>query len=492
MPPAQKSPSLFDPSKEHYLIWLLCAVAAAHVVFFSATYPLFIVDEAAHFDLAVKYSHFQLPQKADYYAQESMPYIVVFDTWEYAYTNDTLTAAPWKQPQSVITPILLSREIRWRSINRETSQPPLYYVLSGIWWRLCNAAGFHDMALPYLLRFFNAFIVVALVWLGWFAARLVFPGEMFIHISVPALIALLPQTAFYSIGNDALSPLSFGAAFVSVICWMRAETPGSALGAVTGLALAATFLTKMCNVPLLAVAFLAVFLKVCLAGRQSVARILPSFATLLGCALLPMAAWSAWCKTHFGDFTGSREVVQPLGWTIKPFWQWWHHPIFTPPGLWTFVSGNLATLWQDEKLWHGRPLSLRPVDLFYTLISIAFVAIAVFRLKSADSPRRRALVFALATLVTSFMFFGLLSIVYDFHNCFYPSRQYPYFTSGRLMLGALIPFLLLFVFGLDRALKKWGNVAKYIALVALLLFMLAAEIATDWPIFQSQYNWFHA
>jgi uncharacterized membrane protein YecN with MAPEG domain len=60
------------------------------------------------------------------------------------------------------------------------------------------------------------------------------------------------------------------------------------------------------------------------------------------------------------------------------------------------------------------------------------------------------------------------------------------------MLGALIPFLLLFVFGLDRALNKWGNAAKYIALVGLLLLMLATEIATDWPIFQSQYNWFHA
>lgn len=421
-----------------------------------------------------------------------MPYLVIFDTWEYAYTNDTLPAAPWKLPQSQITPLLLSREHRWRDINRESSQPPLYYVLSGIWWRLGNAAGFHDMALPYLLRFFNALIVGTLVWLGWFAAKLVFPDEDFIRISVPALIAFFPQTAFYSIGNDALSPLTFGAAFVCVLCWVRAETPGLALGAATGLSLAATFLTKTCNLPLLAVAFLAVFLKVCLAVRRKNFSQVQVALPLLGCALVPMAAWAAWCKIHFGDFTGSKEIVQPLGWTIKPFSQWWHHPIFTPQGFWTFLSDNLATLWQDRKLWHGQSWSLWPVDLFYALISIVFVAMAVFHLKNAGLARRRALVFALAAFASSIAFFAFLSIIYDFHNCFDPSRQYPYFNSGRLTLGSLIPFLLLFTFGLDRALNKWGNAAKYVALIALLLFMLGTEIATDWPIIQSQYNWFHA
>ncbi|HEY1490538.1 MAG TPA: hypothetical protein VGF90_05815, partial [Verrucomicrobiae bacterium] len=66
-----------------------------------------------------------------------------------------------------------------------------------------------------------------------------------------------------------------------------------------------------------------------------------------------------------------------------------------------------------------------------------------------------------------------------------------YFTSGRLMLGALIPFLLLFVYGIDRALKKFSDAVKFFALAAMILFMLVSEIATDWPVFSSQYNWFH-
>ena len=88
-------------------------------------------------------------------------------------------------------------------------------------------------------------------------------------------------------------------------------------------------------------------------------------------------------------------------------------------------------------------------------------------------------------------FFGFLSIIYDFHDCFYPSREHPYFTSGRLLLGALIPFLLLFVFGLDRTLSRFSNQAKFFMLTGIILFMLASEISIDWPIFPDPYNWFH-
>ncbi len=58
-------------------------------------------------------------------------------------------------------------------------------------------------------------------------------------------------------------------------------------------------------------------------------------------------------------------------------------------------------------------------------------------------------------------------------------------------MGALIPFFLLFVFGMDRALNRLGNLGKFMALAGMILFMLIAEITTDWPVFFSQYNWFH-
>jgi hypothetical protein len=153
------------------------------------------------------------------------------------------------------------------------------------------------------------------------------------RLGVPAVLAFIPQTAFYSIQNDVLSPLCFGAAFLCLIKLLRAENPAVRLGIFTGLALAATFLVKMSNLSLLAVSAAAVLFKtVQLAKAGKLRAAFPSLLALTLCAGLPMAAWSAWCKHTFGDFNASEQKILFLGWTHKPFAEWWHHPIFTLQG----------------------------------------------------------------------------------------------------------------------------------------------------------------
>jgi hypothetical protein len=208
-----------------------------------------------------------------------------------------------------------------------------------------------------------------------------------------------------------------------------------------------------------------------------------------------MAAWMAWCKINFGDFTGSAAKIQFLGWTLKPFGEWWRHPIFTPHGFWTFISKLAATFWQGEFLWHGRPLASPVVDVIYLILSGGFAGVALFavlrRPGLATGLQRPALGLGFACIIATVGFLAALSVIYDFHGCFYPSRQLPYFTSGRLMLGALIPFMLLFVYGIDCALKKFKVAVKFSVLAAMILFMLVSEITTDWPVFSNPYNWFH-
>jgi len=46
-------------------------------------------------------------------------------------------------------------------------------------------------------------------------------------------------------------------------------------------------------------------------------------------------------------------------------------------------------------------------------------------------------------------FLALLSIQFDFGSCINPSREHPYFTSGRLLSGALIPFAVVYVYGVS-------------------------------------------
>lgn len=469
----------------------------ARVLVFSAAFPFFNnVDESYHFDLVVKYSHLQIPKQQEYVSGESLQYMAVFSTWEYLYTNDSLQAPPWKQPLSEIEPILIAREKRWHLPNYESPEPPLYYLLSGGWWRLGLALGFHDVFLLYFVRFLNAILIASLIWLGWLAARLVFPQNLFVRMGVPAILAFMPQTAFYSISNDILSPVCFGLAFICLLSFWNTKVPSVRLAIAAGLALAATFLAKMTNLPLLAVSLGFILLNVSLVAKDGKLKsYLPSLAVLFICAVLPAAIWAVWCKCYYGSLTGSPAKIQALGWTIKPFMQWWHHPIFTPFGAWTYLSGQLDTFWQGEFLWHNQRLSLPGTGVLYAVVTIVLVMTATFGLFSRSSKdnlrQRQALQLSLACFVAVLGFFALSSIIYDFHDCFYPSRQHPYFTSGRLLLGALIPFLLLFVYGLDMLLSRFGSKTKFIALAVMISAMFVLEIVTDWSVFSSQYNWFH-
>ncbi len=496
-------PLSFSESQQRRIVWLLCLLAAVHVFVFSAAFPFFNnVDEQLHFDLAVKYAAGHLPRSLELVSTNATPYVVIYGTHEYLWASNNFPVArfppPWTRPMEEIGPRLVAWEASWNQVtNHEALQPPLYYALTGLAWRAGTALRLHDGFLLYGLRFLNLFVVAALVWLGFAAARTVFPDNTFLKLGVPTLLAFLPQTAFYSIQNDVLSPLCFGAAFIGLVKLSRAEVPGVRLGIITGLMLAATFLTKISNLPLLLVSAGAVLFKVrslAKAGKLRAAG--PALTALVLCAGLPMMAWLAWCKHNAGDFTGTSAKIQFLGWTTKPFNEWWSHPIFSPHGLWTFLSGLLATFWQGEMLWHRQPLGLPAVNVIYTVVSLGLVAVAVATLLSrspATTPaQRQALWLGFGCLAAAVVFLGFLSIIYDFHDCFYPSREHPYFTSGRLMLGALIPFLLLYLYGLDRALgwaqNRW---LRPTVLVAMILFMLVAEILTDWRLFPNAYNWFH-
>ena len=136
------------------------------------------------------------------------------------------------------------------------------------------------------------------------------------------------------------------------------------------------------------------------------------------------------------------------------------------------------------------------MDKFYVISSVLLLASALVSLlrKSADktSVQSLGLWLALASFAAVVAFLAFLSIAFDFGQCFYPSREHPYFTSGRLLCGALIPFLLLYVYGLDQVLGRIKNKATPILVLSgVVLLILISEIGINLPAFYSQYNFFH-
>ncbi len=488
---------------ERKIICLLCLLAAVHVFIFSTAFPFFTnVDEPAQFDLVIKYSHGHLPHGKEMISPDSSVYLALFSSCAYMGTPDKfpdhrMPAPSWTKTAEKMRQDLAVTSVAWQAQNNyEISQAPLYYMLAGGWWHVGQWLGFHDGRLVYWLRFLNIGMIVALVLLGYAISRKLFPENLFLRLGVPTLLAFMPQTAFYSIGNDMLSSLCFGALFLCLLKWLSSENISWSLGAATGLAIAATALTKTTNLPLLAVTGTVLAFKIWQRlQRGKPAAALPGLAALLCCAVPPIIGWMLWCKYHFGDYTGSKLKMDNFGWTVKPFGEWWHHPIFTPIGIWTYLSGQLGTFWQGEFMWLNEPMALPGTDLIYTTLSLILVAVAspalLQRFSNVTPQQRQALQLSVACFVAALGFFALMSIIYDFHDCPNPSRDHPYFQAGRMILGALIPFLLLFIYGLDRILNRLGNTAKFATFGGLILAMLILETATNWRAFSNEYNWFH-
>lgn len=491
-------------ASQRKIILLLCCVAALRVFVFSAAFPFFgVVDEQAHFDLVTHYAQAAPPRTMPHITAEALPYIVWFNTPEYLWTPESqphgrFAPPPWQLPVADAEIRLAPREKFWREtvINYEVAQPPLYYTLAGGWWRVGGWLRLSDGDRLLWLRLLNMALLAALVWLGGGAARKFFPENRFVQIAVPALIAFFPQSIFSAINNDVMSPLAFGAAFVLLVDFFGAEisTPRSA--AATGLALAAAFLTKISNLPLLALAAVFLALKIFRLWRGGKLRAAaPALAVVAACAGLPMVAWLAWCKIWFGDFTGTAQKIHFLNWINVPVAAWFHHPIFSVAGFWYFLKGNLASFWFGEQMWYRQPLTAGGAELamvILSLVALAFVLAALLRPSSSfTAPQRTVLWLGLACLAAALAFFALLSVKYDFQDCFYPSRAEPFFVSGRLMLGLLVPFLILFACGLDRLLANCRERVKFLVLFTLLAFLLASEITVAWPVFASEYNWFH-
>ena len=199
--------------EESKVVLLISLLAIVHVFCFSAAFPFFgIVDEQAHIDLSVRYSHGEIPRGISLLCPEAKPFFLIYGTPEYIWPPETqpgniYPAPPWKQSFTNAASLVLSRYVAWKyDDNHEASQPPLYYGLAGAWWRIGKMFNLDGLALLYWLRFLNIPIVAALVWLGWLTARQVFPDRQFARLTVPALIAFMPQTSFYSINNDVLAP----------------------------------------------------------------------------------------------------------------------------------------------------------------------------------------------------------------------------------------------------------------------------------------------
>ena len=486
---------------ERLLILLLGIAAGLRVFVYSAGFPFFSnIDEDLHFDLVTQYSNGQLPRSFAPLQDETLNWIVPYASPEFLvsperFPHRRFPAPLWKKTGPSVGEEIAVTRAAWSSeINFESSQPPLYYVVASLWWRMGKTLGAVGIQRLYWVRFLNVLLIALVVWLGYATARMVGPDRMDLRIGVPLLLAFIPQNVFYAMNNDVLSPICVGALFLCVLQWVRAATPSIWRGALTGLAIAAAYLTKVSNSPAIVVALAVVIVRLSQMIRQKGRNAFPALAALLLVAAIPIAGWMAWEKFHFGDLTGSNGKTALLDWTRKPFTDWWQHPIFTLRGLCIFWSDLIGSFWRGEGNWHNQPFNWGLIDKFYAISPLIVLATGIIGLRKhagLSAFERQGIGIAILMFAAGVAFLGLLSIRFDFGTCVNPSREHPYFTSGRLLSGTLIPFALIYVHGFSCALRRAGPTLTLIVFAGILMLVTASEISINRVVFLSEHNWFH-
>lgn len=486
---------------ERVVILLLCLAAGLRVFIYSAAFPFFSnIDEDLHFDVVTQYSRGQVPEAFAPLQDETLTWIVPYASPEFLFSPEHFPGGKfppplWKNTSPEVGEEIAATRAAWSGvINFESSQPPLYYMVASLWWWIGKAPGLSGIQALYWIRFVNVLFIALAVWLGYVIARVIAPNRADLRIGVPLLLAFIPQNVFYAINNDVLSPLCVGALFLCILQWLRAKAPSVWLAALTGLAIAAAYLTKLSNLPAILVALAIVFVRLSQIIRHKPRAGSLALTTLLLIAATPILSWMVWLKFHFGDLTGSTAKIAFLDWTRRPLAEWWQHPIFTLRGMWTFWSDLVASFWRGEVNWHSQPLNWGLVDNFFAISSLILLAAAVIGLRKQAGLaafQRQAIGIAISMFAAGVAFLALLSVQFDFGNCINPSRAHPYFTSGRLLSGALIPFALAYVYGIMYAFRRAGPAITLIVVSVILIFVTTSEICINRVVFASDHNWFH-
>jgi len=486
------------------IVSVILVLGAARVLVFSLGFPVFNnVDEAAHFDLVYRYSTCSWPREDLMpIERETAIVLVLYSSQEYSTLKrlqGVFSKPLWNQQgirEQVWFPVHVEKTRRM-ILNYEAASLPIYYSGAGLWCSLGRWMGFKEVYLVYWIRLLNVPVFILLIWICYRIGGLLFPGDWYYAMGLPLAAALFPQDIYYGITSDTFSPVFCG---MTMYLLLRIVLEPAGLGRYffAGLMIAVTYLIKLSNFPVYILAIFLLAYKAIQLRREKKrdSKQIHGFVLLGATAVLPVLAWILWSQHVMGDWTGALAKIKYFGWTVKPISEWLNHPIFTREGIRIFLADLTKAYWRGEYNWDGKTIHSAWMDGFYVVSTGLLLAAAVLRLflVRCSSEGIIPLIYTacFVILLTTVLFLGFLSIQFDYGHCPNPSREHPYFISGRLVLCTFIPFLLLYMQGL-RNLFFWfkNTAAPLTALLVVMMVLFAGEIVLNAPVLKSGYNWFH-
>lgn len=481
----------------------ICFFAAVRIFIFSAAFPLFnSTDELDHFATVYEYAHGIPPGKdLPLLGPDLARTLALYNSGEYLTPERTLQRFRVDVPIERLPVELQRRKYQYlfnywlTQRNIEAQSPPVYYVVAAGWYKVGEALGVKGWGLPYWVRFFNVVVYALFVWVSYLFVKQVYPEREFVCVAVPALLAVLPQDVFFGMNRNILSPLLAALILLALMRSLRKERSSYFFLIAGGLLTGVAFLNDVSNAVLFGILAFIFFIRMSRGVTTgTVSREFGAVAASAAAAVVPALLWMAHNLAIAGDLTGSRAKLAHLGWTVKPWREMWRHPIFSAHGTYYFLQHLMQTYWRGEFFWHGDPMRWAVADWFYVVSSYFLcIVFAVYwiRLKHDGSLPWLSGLVSIYLLLASLVFLAGLSLAFDFHECFYPSRAYPYFVSGRIIAGTLLPFAMVYAVGFETLLRPIRKrVHPIIPFVVCCVFVVLAEVVVSREVFRSAFNFY--
>jgi 4-amino-4-deoxy-L-arabinose transferase-like glycosyltransferase len=492
--------------RELWFLAVLCLAAALRVSFGAAALPIFAdTDEDAHYDLVNKIARGTWPSdRVTYFDDDTLKTLIYNGSPEYQ--NAPLVSKdlpPYAPPvrdrleeANTRGYIRFQYERLKHKPNHEAYEPPLYYALAAMWSGLCPSLGRPNTSpmywawTVYWIRFLNAPLFAGLVAAAYAFCRPRLGRD--VALATAALTAFFPNTVYFTISNDVLSPLAVLVALWLLIRWVATEVPERWLAPAAGLAVAAALLVKLSNGSVLIATAAALLMRAWRVRRTG--KLLAETWPLALAAAVPLVIWGLRNRFVLGSWSGTGGRILVRGLTPKPFVEWLDHPLFTFTGLATFLQALCASLFRGDSIWGARSEHYLPTEYFFLVASAilpaAGLAVALARRKRDRVASLTAGMCAIV-VVTTVGQLAFMSLLFKFKpDAFPPSEQFPFYAFGRLAGGALVPFLTLYALGAQYLVVRRPALLAIIVLASIVM-MLLGQWALLGQTLSSQYNWFH-
>ena len=232
--------------------------------------------------------------------------------------------------------------------NAEVIQPPLYHGSLAV-LHLALPGG--TLAKLYALRLVSLAIGLAVVWIAYLTARLLFPGDVLIRAGVPVFVAFQPQFSFEAaiVNHDILLILLFSLVMYALLRGLR-DGLGRRGRLAIGLLGGAGLWTKASFGLALPVVAVGVFL-IWRRARRSWWGLLRDWLVTCGLPLLLASPWFVRSFVLYGDPTGAQRLRE-----IPEYGD-------QAQGWWEMISA--AAFWRDRlhDFWGNYGWRLVPFDL---------------------------------------------------------------------------------------------------------------------------------